>query len=943
MIELNAPFATTRNGVPVVLTNFLFGPTDADIGRLVLSRLIGTGKTERFVDNSFDTTRLFLRMYRPQDVNAEGVITGRPYYGFVATQPHSNYFGPVTALPLINPPIVGADGTSVLPISTAEPGTDPVTYTNTLRTRTGYAWVIAPIFQERFGTLTVPGGPAPLPTENWYTGYQWSANICTGTWTVVADHSFTYQTESNTGVRTNHSVTYREIGNITVPAGWFFPCPGDPPGSPTVSSGSVTSSSAVISWTNSTPALVPNYWEYSTDNANWTRVAGDGTATSVIVTGLSANTQHTVYVRGVAGQGNGVAGTTTFRTSATTAAVVAPTVSFSNVDAVSATVNWVAGTGGTAVAKWQWSTDNSTWTDVPGGVNVISLLVENLEPATVYTYYIRGVSAGNVNGASSSTSFVTAAPPVAPDEPVLGAVEVQRSLIGALGGGSLKTTDRPPLIVVRSDRPAVVWDISPFIVPAPTIYPGATLPGTEDSRAYADEFDPLPLKWSYFSLPNSPQSSVRVLLNVYDTAGNLVSGGARTLQVVNNVATFTTTGTRVTTELNQFDVAGNTTGRQAASQGAPNGWGATPAGDSVGFARVGLQLTAQDSAIPTARSSSAALLDVVPYQGLRLGDISTYNAGAGLVGFECHYYARGITATSQARNNEVAYYKWAIYRRNAPENERPVAGTIREAGQTLTATGAHWVPTGWSVGYSQQAWQTARGQVPLVRSGFRNPDPTRLRIAFPSAETTGLLPNGNYTVRLRVIDIYGNQVGPQALNFSVNRAGGTTTPVSTTLPPGADAQTIAIVPAPRVYTADGTLTTTANTGLASVTSGLIPGQSIGLSVNVVGTVPSRDDLRDVIGSEGEVVNILVVQRREFSRISGRDVDRSPRIVGGRIFINQIAGSAGAYYPTFRVLNDDGGVDAIFFDHQLESGVEYQYRCVWINKFSNRSYSTWVPA
>ena len=206
-----------------------------------------------------------------------------------------------------------------------------------------------------------------------------------------------------------------------------------------------------------------------------------------------------------------------------------------------------------------------------------------------------------------------------------------------------------------------------------------------------------------------------------------------------------------------------------------------------------------------------------------------------------------------------------------------------------------------------------------------------------------MLPNGNYTLRLRVIDIYGNQVGPVSHDFSVSRPGGTTTPVTTTLPPGADAQTIAIVPVPRVYTADGTLTTTTNTGLADVTTGLIPGQSIGLSVNVVGTVPTRDDLRDVIGSEGEIVNILVIERREFSRTSGLDVDRTPRLVSGRIFINQIAGSAGAYYPTFQVLNDDGGVDAIFFDYLLESEVEYQYRCVWINKFSNRSYSTWVPA
>ena len=83
----------------------------------------------------------------------------------------------------------------------------------------------------------------------------------------------------------------------------------------------------------------------------------------------------------------------------------------------------------------------------------------------------------------------------------------------------------------------------------------------------------------------------------------------------------------------QFDVAGNTAGTQAASQGAPNGWGATPAGDSVGFARIGLQLSALDNASPAA-SSNTALMEFVPYQGLRLGDISTYNAGAGIVGFE---------------------------------------------------------------------------------------------------------------------------------------------------------------------------------------------------------------------------------------------------------------------------------------------------------------------
>ena len=938
------PMSIGRGLGPDVSWNFWL--THTEVAALVPSRLIGTGLSEQFVGDLTLTSGL-IRIYRPQDTPVEGLILGRPYYGVVSTQPDATFFGPVDAEVL--PSVIRSLG--YLPVSTAVGTGASRTFTNSVRTgntegNLAASWYLQLDLGDGTGGFPLEGrtllGTGSFPPPN--TGKFWSGTPCTGLWLFVADLTFGYQTETVTGVRTNHSFSKHLRGLFNFPASWGLHCPGDPPPAPVVTAASATSTAVQVSWPAAPAGRTPLYWQWSLDNANWNRVAGDGSVTSVDVTGLVPSRQYTVYVRAVASRGNSLSGRTTFRTLARlgTNFVVAPTVSSSNLGESSATINWVAGTGGLAVAKWQWSTDNSTWTDVPGGAVPSSLSVENLTPDTAYTYYIRGVSSGGVDGAAGATSFVTSSLPGVSDTTLFGTAEAQRSLVGILGGGSLKTTDLPPLILVRSNRPAVVWDTSPFVVSPTNIYPGATLPGTEDNRLYADEFDPLPLKWSYYSLPNSAQSSVRVALNAYDTAGNLVSGSQRTLQVVNNVATFTPTGTRVTTELNQFDVAGNIAGTQAGSQGAPNGWGATPAGDSVGFARIGLQLTAQDSASPV-RSTSAALLDIVPYQGLRLGDISTYNAGAGLVGFECHYYARGITATTQARNNEVAFYKWAIYRRDAAENERPVAGTIREAGQTLVATGAHWVPTGWSMGYSLQAYQNPRGQVSLVKTGFRNPNRTRLRVAFPSAETTGLLPNGDYTVRLRVIDIYGNQVGPQSFNFSVNRAGGTTTPVSTTLPPGSDAQTIAVVPVPRVYTADGTLTTTANTGLADVTQGLIPGQSIGLSVNVVGTVPSRDDLRDVVGSEGEVVNILVVQRREFSRVSGRDVDRSPRIVSGRIFINTIGGSAGAFFPTFRVLNDDGGVDAIFFDHQLESGVEYQYRCVWINKFSNRSYSTWVPA
>ena len=801
--------------------------TAAEFQPFIPSRLIGSGVSEQIVNGRITLVGGNLRIFRAQDVSAEGVITGRPYYGIRAddTTPE-DHFGPVVTTDWSG----NRYSFSVQVYSVSRAGA--TTYNVTPRTNVSYLFgrtniLFGLITQARKGRLRFDGtryNPRtrtnPEPGGYTFTDRYFTGRPCNGSWIYVLDETWAYSTIDANGVTRNYSFSTTRRASYTAPV--TMPCPGDPPSAPTVRVTGITSSTAEVSWTIPANSLLPTRWEVSTDNATWTRVAFDSNsprAESYTLTGLAPNTSHTVYVRGVAARGAGPTGQHTFRTLAggpLPMTVTTPTVSSSNVGEVSATINWVAGTGGLAVAKWQWSTDNSTWTDVPGGAVPTSLDVDNLVPDTAYTYYIRGVSSGGVNSDAGSTTFTTASLPIAPDEPVV-AGEVQRSLVGTPGGGSLKTTDRPPAFVVRSNRPSVVWDTSPFVVAPTNIYPGATLPGTEDNRGYADEFDPLPLKWSFFPAPASSaaQASVRVLLNVYDTAGNSIDAGQRTLQLVNNVASFTATATRVASELSQFDVAGNVAGTQAASQGAPNGWGATPAGDSVGFARIGLQLSALDNASP-AVSSNTALMEFVPYQGLRLGDISTYNAGAGLVGFECHYYAKGITATTQARNNDVAYYKWAIYRRNAPENERPVAGTIREAGQTLTASGAHWVPTGWSMGYRQHAWQTSRGQVALVRTGLRNPDTTRLRIAFPSAETTGLLPNGNYTIRLRVIDIYGNQVGPVSYNFNVSRAGGTTTPVSTTLPPGSDAQTIAVVPVPRVYTADGTLTTTANTGLADV-------------------------------------------------------------------------------------------------------------------------------
>ena len=785
--------------------------TAAEFQPFIPSRLIGSGVSEQIVNGRITLVGGNLRIFRAQDVSAEGVITGRPYYGIRAddTTPE-DHFGPVVTTDWSG----NRYSFSVQVYSVSRAGA--TTYNVTPRTNVSYLFgrtniLFGLITQARKGRLRFDGtryNPRtrtnPEPGGYTFTDRYFTGRPCNGSWIYVLDETWAYSTIDANGVTRNYSFSTTRRASYTAPV--TMPCPGDPPSAPTVRVTGITSSTAEVSWTIPANSLLPTRWEVSTDNATWTRVAFDSNsprAESYTLTGLAPNTSHTVYVRGVAARGAGPTGQHTFRTLAggpLPTTVTTPTVSSSNVGEVSATINWVAGTGGLAVAKWQWSTDNSTWTDVPGGAVPTSLDVDNLVPDTAYTYYIRGVSSGGVNSDAGSTTFTTASLPIAPDEPVV-AGEVQRSLVGTPGGGSLKTTDRPPAFVVRSNRPSVVWDTSPFVVAPTNIYPGATLPGTEDNRGYADEFDPLPLKWSFFPAPASSaaQASVRVLLNVYDTAGNSISAGQRTLQLVNNVASFTSTATRVASELSQFDVAGNVAGTQAASQGAPNGWGATPDGDGVGFARIGLQLSALDNASP-AVSSNTALMEFVPYQGLRLGDISTYNAGAGLVGFECHYYAKGITATTQGEEQRCGISTSGLsIRRNAPENESVRwRGRYREAGQTLTATwgalGADWVVDGVS---SARLANKPGGRSLLSETGLRNPDTTRSADSVSvSAETTGLLPNGDYTIRLRVIDIYGNQVGPVSYNFNVSRAGGTTTPVSTTLPPGSDAQTIAVVPVP---------------------------------------------------------------------------------------------------------------------------------------------------
>ena len=186
-------------------------------------------------------------------------------------------------------------------------------------------------------------------------------------------------------------------------------------------------------------------------------------------------------------------------------------------------------------------------------------------------------------------------------------------------------------------------------------------------------------------------------------------------------------------------------------------WGDTdPAITGIAFY---IQAQAAIGQVGTRISAESDALVVNPYQGLKLEGLTQYvpPAGNDFPAFRWNWWSSGFTANSLAVRNTISEYKIAIYDRDKLEinpEVRPEAGSIREAGQTMMPSGAHWVPTGYDVndaGITQQS---------VVFTG----DVDR----FPNA-TAGLLPDGDYRVRVRIRDLYDNVVGPITLDLTLNR------------------------------------------------------------------------------------------------------------------------------------------------------------------------------
>jgi len=187
---------------------------------------------------------------------------------------------------------------------------------------------------------------------------------------------------------------------------------GSSPSAPTsVSNSSVTGNSASISW--SAPSSLGGSkilsYDYSTDQVNWINT---GLTTSATVTGLSGNTNYTVYVRA---NNHFFTGTNYGTTSFTTLNILTPptitNVTAGNSNAQPVVVYFSGGSGPYYQMWWQSSASTPSSSFTPDAYGASSPLTDSSGPGSAGTYYafVRSVAVndGSTTGGATvpSSSF----------------------------------------------------------------------------------------------------------------------------------------------------------------------------------------------------------------------------------------------------------------------------------------------------------------------------------------------------------------------------------------------------------------------------------------------------------------------------------------------------------------------------------------------------------
>ena len=164
----------------------------------------------------------------------------------------------------------------------------------------------------------------------------------------------------------------------------------------------------------------------------------------------------------------------------------------------------------------------------------------------------------------------------------------------------------------------------------------------------------------------------------------------------------------------------------------------------------------------------------------------------------------------------------------------------------------------------------------------------------PLTRTFGGVDNGDYVIRARILDRWGNQSPLFAYNLNV----------SLTAPRAATAT-------PRVYDENDQIVINPATNQA-YTEGFVPGLYMGIT------------LTEVASATAALPSYLFVQRREFLREDGAEPNLTPVDLPRRVRMTQDG--------TYPLITDNG----------FEEGVQYEYRAVAVRNPGISTYGDWTP-
>ncbi len=239
-------------------------------------------------------------------------------------------------------------------------------------------------------------------------------STCTGTPTEMTMNYMDYTDDACMYMFTTGQSTRMTAAINTSRSGLLTSLGCTPPTPPTscgtvtgLTSSSVASTSATVSWTAVSGATAYSLQYRAVGSVNWTTVSTAGTSSAL--TGLTVST---AYEFQVTSSCSGTLGTVStlanFTTTAAAACGTPASLASSSITSSSATVSWGAVTGASSYLVQYRVSTSATWTNSVT-VTAATATLTGLTAATAYQYQVTATCSGTAGTASATGTFTTSA------------------------------------------------------------------------------------------------------------------------------------------------------------------------------------------------------------------------------------------------------------------------------------------------------------------------------------------------------------------------------------------------------------------------------------------------------------------------------------------------------------------------------------------------------